>query len=122
MSPASVLQHLLLLLLLPGALGFGILPGKSLSHLEITERAILNVTAQVCRALAQAEGADFSFPVRVHLQLVLTPRTNSFIRVIICMCVWGCACVCRHNHSLLRGSLLLVGHKNPPRASAKPSR
>lgn len=56
----------LLLLLHTGAQGFGILPGKSLNHLEITESAILNVTAHVCRALAQAEGTDFTFPVRIH--------------------------------------------------------
>ncbi|CAJ1063796.1 von Willebrand factor A domain-containing protein 7-like [Xyrichtys novacula] len=57
---------LCLLLVLTGAQGFGILPGKSLSHLEITERAILNVTVQVCRFLAAAEGADFSFPAQPY--------------------------------------------------------
>ncbi|KAM9846421.1 uncharacterized protein ACBR49_009718 [Aulostomus maculatus] len=51
-----------LMLLHNGALGFGILPGKSLDHLEITETAILNVTVHVCQALAQAEGTDFTFP------------------------------------------------------------
>ncbi|XP_074528550.1 von Willebrand factor A domain-containing protein 7-like [Halichoeres trimaculatus] len=60
MSP--ILRASCLLLMLTGAQGFGILPGKSLSHLEITERAILNVTVLVCRAVASAEGADFSFP------------------------------------------------------------
>lgn len=60
MSP--ILRALRLLLILTGAQGFGILPGDSLSHLEITERAILNVTVQVCRAVASAEGAEFSFP------------------------------------------------------------
>ncbi|XP_069002307.1 von Willebrand factor A domain-containing protein 7-like [Embiotoca jacksoni] len=59
---SSRLAVLCLLLLHTGALGFGILPGKSLNHLEITEKAILNATVQVCRALAQAEGADFTFP------------------------------------------------------------
>ncbi|XP_065819286.1 von Willebrand factor A domain-containing protein 7-like [Labrus bergylta] len=44
--------------------GFGILPGDSLNHLEITERAILNVTVQVCHDLAAAEGADFTFPLK----------------------------------------------------------
>ncbi|XP_073335324.1 von Willebrand factor A domain-containing protein 7-like [Pagrus major] len=53
---------LCVLLLLTGAQGFGILPGDSLNHLEITERAILDTAVQVCRALAQAEGTDFSFP------------------------------------------------------------
>ncbi|XP_034538688.1 von Willebrand factor A domain-containing protein 7-like [Notolabrus celidotus] len=55
---------LCVLLMLTGAQGFGILPGDSMSHLEITEAAILNVTVQVCRALAAAEGADFSFPAQ----------------------------------------------------------
>uniref|UniRef100_A0A8D3BD82 von Willebrand factor A domain-containing protein 7-like n=1 Tax=Scophthalmus maximus TaxID=52904 RepID=A0A8D3BD82_SCOMX len=59
---SSQLAQLCLLLLHTGAHGFGILPGKSLSHLEITESAILNVSVQVCRALAQAEGTDFTFP------------------------------------------------------------
>ncbi|KAK7925737.1 hypothetical protein WMY93_008047 [Mugilogobius chulae] len=53
----------LILLLNPGAEGFGILPGDSLSHLEITEKAILNSTLYACRALAQTEGTDFTFPV-----------------------------------------------------------
>lgn len=55
---------LCLLLLQTGAHGFGVLPGKSESHLEITERAILNVTLQACRALAQAEGTDFTSPMQ----------------------------------------------------------
>ncbi|KAM3601821.1 uncharacterized protein V6R79_019411 [Siganus canaliculatus] len=59
---SSGLTALCLLLLHAGAQGFGILPGESLNHLEITERAILNVTVHVCRALAQAEGTDFTFP------------------------------------------------------------
>ncbi|XP_074468125.1 von Willebrand factor A domain-containing protein 7-like [Sebastes fasciatus] len=59
---SSGLTALCLLLLHTGAHGFGILPGDSLSHLEITESAILNVTVQVCRALAQAEGTDFTPP------------------------------------------------------------
>uniref|UniRef100_A0A3B3X834 VWFA domain-containing protein n=1 Tax=Poecilia mexicana TaxID=48701 RepID=A0A3B3X834_9TELE len=36
--------------------------GGSLIHEVITERAILNVTLQVCRALALSEGKTFSFP------------------------------------------------------------
>ncbi|XP_051794025.1 von Willebrand factor A domain-containing protein 7-like [Acanthochromis polyacanthus] len=55
---------LCLLLLHTGAHGFGILPGKSESHLEITERAVLNATVQVCRAIAQAEGTDFTSPAQ----------------------------------------------------------
>ncbi|XP_047463501.1 von Willebrand factor A domain-containing protein 7-like [Mugil cephalus] len=51
----SGLTALCLLLLPTGALGFGIISGESLSHLDITEQAILNVTAQVCLDLAQAE-------------------------------------------------------------------
>ncbi|RVE63985.1 hypothetical protein OJAV_G00141760 [Oryzias javanicus] len=49
-----------------GALGFGINPfsGESFNHQTITERALLNVTAQVCRALALAEGKDFIFPAQ----------------------------------------------------------
>ncbi|XP_017292677.1 von Willebrand factor A domain-containing protein 7 [Kryptolebias marmoratus] len=50
------------ILLHTGAQSFGILPGSSLSHLEITEQAILNATVQTCRSLAQAEGANFNFP------------------------------------------------------------
>nr|XP_046266994.1 von Willebrand factor A domain-containing protein 7-like [Scatophagus argus] len=61
---SSGLAVLCLLLLHTGAQGFGILPGNSLNHLEITEKAILNTTVQVCRALAQAEGTDFTFPAQ----------------------------------------------------------
>uniref|UniRef100_A0A3B3DEG2 von Willebrand factor A domain containing 11 n=3 Tax=Oryzias melastigma TaxID=30732 RepID=A0A3B3DEG2_ORYME len=55
-----------LLNLQSGALGFGINPfsGDSFNHQTITERALLNVTAQVCRALALAEGKDFTFPAQ----------------------------------------------------------
>ncbi|XP_036071146.1 von Willebrand factor A domain-containing protein 7-like [Oryzias melastigma] len=58
------LVWLCLLYLKSGALGFGILPGESFNHQTITERALLNVTAQVCRALALAEGKDFTFPAQ----------------------------------------------------------
>ena len=34
-------------------------------HEHITQRAILNTTLQACRALALADGTDFSFPVSV---------------------------------------------------------
>nr|XP_057944291.1 von Willebrand factor A domain-containing protein 7-like [Doryrhamphus excisus]XP_057944292.1 von Willebrand factor A domain-containing protein 7-like [Doryrhamphus excisus]XP_057944293.1 von Willebrand factor A domain-containing protein 7-like [Doryrhamphus excisus] len=50
------------LLILTGAQGFGILPGDSQNHLDITEAAILNATVQVCRVLAENEGNDFTFP------------------------------------------------------------
>ncbi|XP_075343581.1 von Willebrand factor A domain-containing protein 7-like [Odontesthes bonariensis] len=61
------LALLSLLLLQTRVHGFGIssifnLGGDSLTHEDITERAILNVTAQVCRSLALAEGKDFNFP------------------------------------------------------------
>ncbi|KAF7650080.1 hypothetical protein LDENG_00131830 [Lucifuga dentata] len=59
---SSGLVALYLLLLQTGALGFGILPGKSLSHLEITENAILNTVLKVCRTLAQNEGTVFTSP------------------------------------------------------------
>ncbi|XP_041809021.1 von Willebrand factor A domain-containing protein 7-like [Chelmon rostratus] len=59
---SSWLAALCLLLLHTGAFGFGIFSGKSLNHQEITERAILNVTVQACRAVAMAEGKDFTFP------------------------------------------------------------
>ncbi|XP_043996630.1 von Willebrand factor A domain-containing protein 7-like [Gambusia affinis] len=42
--------------------GFNLFNGGSLTHEVITERAILNVTLQVCRALALSEGKTFSFP------------------------------------------------------------
>lgn len=65
----SGLAALCFLLLQTGACGFEILGwffrGKSLTHEDITERAILNTTVQVCRALALAEGKDFTFPVRI---------------------------------------------------------
>ncbi|TWW75015.1 von Willebrand factor A domain-containing protein 7 [Takifugu flavidus] len=53
---------IVLLLLCAGADGFGIVPSDSLNHQEITERAILDRTVEVCRALALAEGTDFTAP------------------------------------------------------------
>ncbi|KAM9788508.1 von Willebrand factor A domain-containing protein 7-like [Neosynchiropus ocellatus] len=50
------------LLLLQHVEGFGILPGGSKNHQEITEEALLNVTVHTCRAVAQAEGSDFTAP------------------------------------------------------------
>uniref|UniRef100_A0A8D3BK46 von Willebrand factor A domain-containing protein 7-like n=1 Tax=Scophthalmus maximus TaxID=52904 RepID=A0A8D3BK46_SCOMX len=58
----SRLAALCLLLLQTGAHGFDIFDGESLNHQEITERAILNTTLQVCRSVALAEGKDFKFP------------------------------------------------------------
>lgn len=68
---ASTLAALCLLLLLTGAQGFGILPGKSLNHLEITETAILKSAVQVCRSLALTEGTGFTTPVRLFLTFPL---------------------------------------------------
>ncbi|XP_059207495.1 von Willebrand factor A domain-containing protein 7-like [Centropristis striata] len=63
------LAALCFLLLQTGASGFGISligsssgGGDSLIHEEITQRALLNATAQACRSLALAEGRDFTFP------------------------------------------------------------
>ncbi|XP_042355378.1 von Willebrand factor A domain-containing protein 7-like [Plectropomus leopardus] len=56
------LAALCFLLLLTRASGFGLSSGDSMSHQDITERAILNTTAQTCRALALAEDKDFTFP------------------------------------------------------------
>uniref|UniRef100_A0A096M5U5 VWFA domain-containing protein n=1 Tax=Poecilia formosa TaxID=48698 RepID=A0A096M5U5_POEFO len=39
----------------------------SFTHQDITEKAILNVTAHVCRSLALAEGKSFTFPVRMNI-------------------------------------------------------
>ncbi|XP_071362498.1 von Willebrand factor A domain-containing protein 7-like isoform X2 [Trachinotus anak] len=63
----SLLAVLCLLLLQTGAHGFGIslfglFGGDSLKHEDITGRAILNTTVQACRALALAEGKNFTFP------------------------------------------------------------
>ncbi|XP_031712874.1 von Willebrand factor A domain-containing protein 7-like [Anarrhichthys ocellatus] len=58
----SWLAALCLLLLQTEAFKIGLFSGDFLTHQEITERAILNVTVQVCRALARAEGKDFSLP------------------------------------------------------------
>ncbi|XP_035998877.1 von Willebrand factor A domain-containing protein 7-like [Fundulus heteroclitus] len=52
------------LLLHIGAQAFEILPGDSLNHQEITERAILNATLQACRSLALTEGTNFNFPAQ----------------------------------------------------------
>ncbi|KAL7389903.1 hypothetical protein ABVT39_011750 [Epinephelus coioides] len=89
MTSSGLAVLCLLLLLHTGAQGFGILPGKSLNHLEITESAILNVTAHVCRALAQAEGTDFTFPAQpltagaVAVACGAPKSSKSFRRAII---------------------------------------
>lgn len=80
---SSGFAALCFLLLHTGALGFGILPGSSLSHQEITMMAILNSTVQVCRALAQAEGTDFTFPVRIPF------NQEFFLHVMLSCCSVG---------------------------------
>lgn len=82
MSSGWAVPCFLLMHLLAGAHGFRILPGKSMSHMEITERAILNVTVQVCRALAQAEGTDFTLPVRTYFQHVSTLESRKFSWIV----------------------------------------
>lgn len=77
------LAVLCLLLLHTGVQGFGLLPGNSLNHLEITERAILNATVQVCRALAQAEGTDFTFPVRIHFHHDIVSENNTSLSTML---------------------------------------
>ncbi|XP_059208302.1 von Willebrand factor A domain-containing protein 7-like [Centropristis striata] len=63
----SWLAALCFLLLQTGASGFDTNPigsskRDSLTHEEITQRALLTATAQACRSLAEAEGRDFTFP------------------------------------------------------------
>lgn len=83
---AAVLS--LIQVLNPGATGFGILPGDSLNHLEITEAAVLNATLYACRAVAQTEGTDFTFPSQPYTIDSVTaackaaPSTKTFSRAI----------------------------------------
>lgn len=46
---------------------FSVPDSISMTHRDITERAILQKTAEVCRYLAAAEKRDFSLSVRQHL-------------------------------------------------------
>ncbi|XP_020564422.1 von Willebrand factor A domain-containing protein 7 [Oryzias latipes] len=71
------LAVLCLLLLQRGAQSFGILPGKSLNHLEITKQAILNATVQTCRSLALAEGTNFNFPTQPFTVEGVTTACNA---------------------------------------------
>ncbi|KAF1378470.1 hypothetical protein PFLUV_G00190880 [Perca fluviatilis] len=85
---SSGLTALCLLFLHTGALGFTITPGDSLNHLEITESGILDVTVQVCRALAQAEGTDFTFPAKPYTAEAVaeacgTPKSTKSFRQAI---------------------------------------
>lgn len=67
------LAVLCLLLMQTGVLGFGIglFGGNSLTHQQITESAILNVTLQVCHTLALAKGKDFTLPVRTKFNQIM---------------------------------------------------
>ncbi|XP_061092946.1 von Willebrand factor A domain-containing protein 7-like [Conger conger] len=70
--------HVLLLgLLLPGLQAFNPLLGNSITHQKITEMAILRKTAEVCRALAVAEGRDFPFPTGGRLSASIVQRACS---------------------------------------------
>ncbi|XP_068572632.1 von Willebrand factor A domain-containing protein 7-like [Cebidichthys violaceus] len=88
---SSGFAALCLLLLHSEVLGFGLLSGKSLNHQEITKKAILNSTLQVCRALAQAEGTDFTFPAQPFTAMAVAvacgvPKSSkSFRQAIICI-------------------------------------
>uniref|UniRef100_A0A3B5QJN2 von Willebrand factor A domain-containing protein 7-like n=1 Tax=Xiphophorus maculatus TaxID=8083 RepID=A0A3B5QJN2_XIPMA len=63
--------------------------GGSFTHEVITERAILNVTLQVCRALALSQGKTFSFPPQpfsagaVAAACGASKSTKSFIDTIV---------------------------------------
>ncbi|KAM4547585.1 von Willebrand factor A domain-containing protein 7-like [Fundulus diaphanus] len=76
------------LLVQTGVHGFGIFNGESLSHQVITERAILNVTVQVCRSLALSEGRDFPSlpqpftPSAVAAVCGASKSSKSFIKTI----------------------------------------
>lgn len=72
------LAALSLALLQCGVEGFTIFPGNSLTHQKITESALLDSTMQVCRSLAQAEGKDFVFPVRV----IFTELRSSYFNML----------------------------------------
>lgn len=88
MSFGPTVPCLLLMHLLSCAHGFGILLGKSMSHMEITEKAILNTTVHVCRALAQAEGTAFTSPVRVCFFVSAARRRDRemFLRSMLPLC------------------------------------
>lgn len=50
---------------------------NSVNHQEITEAAILQATAEACKALAEAEGNKY-FPLRVRLASeTSTPHTQT---------------------------------------------
>ncbi|XP_056135621.1 von Willebrand factor A domain-containing protein 7-like [Lampris incognitus] len=66
----TILQVALVVCLLSSAHGFQPLlsfDGKSATHRDITQRAILRKTAEVCQFLAAAEGRDFSLEINDRL-------------------------------------------------------
>ncbi|KAK7925740.1 hypothetical protein WMY93_008050 [Mugilogobius chulae] len=68
----SGLVLLCVLLVTPGVTGFKLDQDKdSQSHWEITEAAILNVTARACRTLAREEDRDFTLPATLTPQSLL---------------------------------------------------
>lgn len=61
---AFVILFLLLTCTLTHLHAFKLFASGSMTHDDITTAAILNTTADVCRALAEEEGRDFVLPVR----------------------------------------------------------
>ncbi|XP_045578936.1 von Willebrand factor A domain-containing protein 7 [Salmo salar] len=51
--------------------------GGSVTHRDITQRAVLRKTAEVCRALAAAQGQDFSLPIGDSLSVVKLQKACS---------------------------------------------
>ncbi len=45
--------------------------GKSMTHRDITQRAVLRKTAEVCRDVAISEGRDFSLTVSLKAKIKL---------------------------------------------------
>lgn len=64
MAARSILLNLLLLSTV--VLGFEVNKETTLNHQEITKRAFLNTTVQVCRAIALSEGRAFTAPVEPY--------------------------------------------------------
>ncbi|XP_030643655.1 von Willebrand factor A domain-containing protein 7-like [Chanos chanos] len=58
----SVIVAAVLLLVQPGALAFQVISRTSLTHQEITMSAILQTTAEVCKARAEQQGQNFVVP------------------------------------------------------------
>ncbi|XP_064859717.1 von Willebrand factor A domain-containing protein 7 [Oncorhynchus nerka] len=51
--------------------------GGSVTHRDITQRAVLRKTAEVCRALAAAQGRDFSLPIDDSLSIIKLQKACS---------------------------------------------